>query len=163
NGGVIGGLDNQITVTLAAGGVSRFHNFAYTLRSTSRIGDTLFIHTHGDGSQQTGGAGIPHHTPPPPPDVGPARPHPARPRARPPPVGVDRLVAPAAPAPPGHFLFCRPQAPSCPADLAFGSYIVKVDTTDPDFPAGLTPSGDPDVRTARIGGRLFQDTNRSGS
>jgi len=154
NGGTIGTLDNQITVTLAAGVVSGAHNFAYTLKSTSEIGDTLYIDTNGNGSQDAGEPGIPNVTVFLYKDVdrdGSIDP------------GVDELVGTAVSDASGHYLFCSPKSASCSDDLAFGSYVVKVDTTDPDFPAGLTPNGDPDVRTARIGGRLFQDVNRSGT
>ena len=43
-----------------------------------------------------------------------------------------------------------------------GSYIVVVDTSDPDFPTAATPTGDPDLNTGTIGDFIFFDEDGDG-
>ena len=46
--------------------------------------------------------------------------------------------------------------------LAAGSYVVQVDTADPDFPSDVTATGDPDVDTGRIGDFVWLDADGNG-
>ncbi|HUP59630.1 MAG TPA: SdrD B-like domain-containing protein [Thermoanaerobaculia bacterium] len=137
-------LNNQIPVTVTAGQLSGSHNFGYTQADTSSIGDTLFYDFDEDGVQDPTEAGIPNVTVLLYEDVD---------RDGVIDAGVDNLVASTSTDASGNYLF---------TGLAAGSYIVKVDTTDPDFPTDVTPTGDPDIASGRIGDTIWLDANGNG-
>jgi hypothetical protein len=138
-------LDDRIPVTLTAGQVSGSHDFGYTLADTSQVGDTVYLDFDGDGSQDPTEAGIPNVT---------VRLYRDVDRDGTIDAGVDDLVATDVTDASGHYLF---------SDLAAGSYVVEVDTGDPDFPSGATATGDPDVNTARVGDLVYLDANGNGT
>lgn len=142
--GGTGSLNNQIPITVAANAISGAHTFGYTQSNTSSIGDTLYYDLDADSLQDVGEDGIPNVT-----------------------VwlyrdldrdgtideGVDPLYATTSTNANGSYLF---------SNLPAGSYVVKVDTTDPDFPSDVTPTGDPDLAAASIGDFIWLDSNGNG-
>lgn len=139
-------LNNAISVTLSAGQISGSHDFGYTLRTTSDIGDTVYYDLDANGVQnccnasgQPTEAGIPNVTVWLYNDVdrdGFIDP------------GVDSLLATAVTDASGKYLFQNYPA---------GSYIVKIDTST--LPAGVTVTGDPDINAATIGDLIYLDAN----
>ena len=119
-------VNNGLGITVSSGDVSGSHDFGYQKQSTSDIGNTLYQDYDGDGTQDAGEPGIPSIT-----------------------VwlyedldmdgvydpGFDQLVDTQATDGSGNYLF---------EDNDAGNYLVIVDTSDPDFPAGLAQTGDPD-------------------
>ena len=138
-------LDNQIPVTVSAGEFSGSHDFGYTLGNTSSIGDTLYIDFDADGIQDPTEDPIPNITVFLYKDVD---------RDGTIDEGVDSLLATDVTDADGKYLF---------EGLANGSYIVKVDTTDPDFPSDVTPTADPDTNAGSIGNVVWLDANGDGT
>jgi len=134
-------LNNQIPVTIVAGAISGSHNFGYTQIDNSTIGDSLYFDLDSDGVQDATEDGIPNVTVWLYEDVD---------RDGTIDVGVDEIVATTVSSSTGTYLF---------SDLPAGSYIVKVDTSDPDFPTDVTPTGDSDVSAASIGDTVWLDAN----
>ncbi|HEX7705984.1 MAG TPA: SdrD B-like domain-containing protein [Thermoanaerobaculia bacterium] len=138
-------LDNRIPITLAAGQISGSHDFGYKQIDNSAIGDRLYYDFNGNGIQDANEDGIPNVT-----------------------VwlyqdvdrdgyiddGVDTLLYTDVTDASGSYLF---------ENLPAGSYIVKIDTSDPDFPTNVTPTADPDVNGASIGDLVFYDANGNGT
>ncbi len=138
-------LNNEMTISVTAGDVSGSHRFGYTIRSSGSIGDTLFYDFNENGVQESTEGGIPLVT-----------------------VflyadydrdgvidgGVDELLFTTETNASGQYLFSQ---------LPSGSYVVKVDTTDPDFPTNVTPTGDPDISAASIGDTIYFDNNGNGA
>jgi uncharacterized repeat protein (TIGR01451 family) len=147
-------LDNRIPVTLSAGQVSGSHEFGYTLRHTSTIGDTVFLDFNGNGRQDPTEAGIPNITVWLYRDVD---------RNGTIDAGVDALIATDVTDASGRYLFGPDETGSARVDLPAGSYIVVVDTRDPDFPSNVTPTADPDVNAASLGGQIYLDASGNGS
>ena len=143
--GGTGSLDNRIPVTVAAGAISGSHNFAYTQSSTSEIGDTLYFDLDSDSLQDPGEDGIPSVTVWLYTDVD---------RDGTIDDGVDELYATDVTDASGNYLFSAVPA---------GSYVVKVDTDDPDFPTNVTATGDPDLVAASIGDFIWLDANGNGT
>lgn len=137
-------LNNQIPVTIVAGAISGSHNFGYTQSNTSTIGDTLYYDFDGDGIQDSNEGGIASVTVWLYQDVD---------RDGTIDDGVDNLYATTVTSGSGQYLF---------SSLPAGSYVVKVDTSDPDFPTETTPTGDPDLSAGSIGDQLFYDLNGNG-
>ncbi len=148
--GGTGSLNNQIPVTVASGQVSGSHDFGYTKRSVSSIGDTVYLDLDGDGVQDLAAdgtpleAGIPDVTVWLYQDVD---------RDGVVDAGLDDLLATQVTDASGQYLF---------EGLAAGSYVVQVDTADPDFPSDVTATGDPDVDTGRIGDFVWLDADGNG-
>lgn len=139
-----GGLNNEIRVDVSAGLLSGSHDFGYTKAPTADIGDTLFYDYDSDGTQDTGEPGIPNVTVSLFSDTnrdGTIDP------------GVDVLLETDETDSNGNYLF---------VDRMSASYIVVVDTSDPDFPTDVTPSGDPDTNSASIGDYIWLDANGDG-
>ncbi|HEX6100031.1 MAG TPA: SdrD B-like domain-containing protein [Thermoanaerobaculia bacterium] len=137
-------LNNQIPVTIAAGAISGAHTFGYTQRDTSAIGDSLYYDLDSDGLQDANEDGIPNVTVWLYEDVD---------RDGTIDAGVDEIVATTVTSATGTYLF---------SSLPAGSYVVKVDTSDPDFPTDVTPTGDPDIAAASIGDFIWLDANGNG-
>lgn len=142
--GGTGSLNNQIPVTVAAGAISGSHDFGYKQSDTASIGDTLYYDFDGDGIQDSTETGIANVTVELYEDVD---------RDGVIDEGVDTVVATTSTNSSGQYLF---------SSLPAGSYIVKVDTTDPDFPTDVTATGDPDLAAASIGDQLWLDANGNG-
>jgi uncharacterized repeat protein (TIGR01451 family) len=113
-----GTCDSQSGLDLAAGQVDRSRDFGY--RPPGVLGDTVWIDQDADGIRDDDEAGIPYVT-----------------------VELrDGVCTPGVDCPTtetdsdGTYAF---------GNLADGTYTVVVDTSDPDFPAGLTPVYDPDT------------------
>ncbi|HET7433543.1 MAG TPA: SdrD B-like domain-containing protein [Thermoanaerobaculia bacterium] len=138
-------LNNQIPVTVVAGAISGSHNFAYTQSDTSAIGDTLYFDFNGNGVQDSTETGIANITVWLYQDVD---------RDGSIDTGVDELYKTTVTNGSGQYLF---------SSLPAGSYIVKVDTSDSDFPTDVTATGDPDLTAASIGDQLFYDLNGNGT
>ena len=139
-------LNNQIPVTIATvGQLSGSHNFGYKQASTSQIGDTLFYDFDADGIQDATETGIPNVTVWLYQDVD---------RDGTIDTGIDPLYATTATNSSGTYLFSTVPA---------GSYVVKVDTADADFPTDVTPTGDPDISAASIGDLIWLDSNGNGT
>ena len=138
-------LNNQIPVTIAAGAISGSHDFGYTQTDAADIGDYLYYDFDGDGIFDSTESGIPNITIYLYEDVD---------RDGTIDSGVDTIVATTASDSTGHYLF---------QNFPAGSYIVKVDTTDPDFPTDVLPTGDPDLAAASIGDTIFFDQNGNGT
>jgi len=138
-------LNNEIPVSVIAGDVSGSHRFGYTIRSSGSIGDTLFFDFNENGVQDGTEAGIPDITVYLYADVD---------RDGTIDGGVDELLFTTSTDASGKYLFSL---------LPSGSYIVKVDTTDPQFPDNVTQTGDPDVKAATIGDTIYFDNNGNGA
>ena len=138
-------LNNQIPVTVAAGAISGSHDFGYTQSDTSDIGDYLYYDFDGDGIFDSAESGMPNITVYLYEDVD---------RDGTIDSGVDTIVSTQVTDSTGHYLF---------QNFPSGSYIVKVDTTDPDFPTDVLPTGDPDLAAASIGDTIFFDLNGNGT
>jgi uncharacterized repeat protein (TIGR01451 family) len=143
--GGTGSLNNSIPVTLTAGQVSGSHDFGYTQSDTADIGDYLYYDFDGDGVKDATETGIPNVTVYLYEDVD---------RDGTIDAGVDTIVSTTASDSAGHYLF---------NNFPAGSYIVKVDTTDPDFPTDVLATGDPDIVAASIGDQLYFDLNGNGA
>ena len=143
--GGTGSLNNQIPVTVAAGAISGAHSFGYTQSSTSTIGDTLYFDLDSDGLQDATEDGIPNVTVWLYTDVD---------RDGTIDDGVDTIYATDVSDASGNYLFSAVPA---------GSYVVKVDTSDPDFPTNVTPTGDADLAAASIGDFIWLDSNGNGA
>jgi len=139
--GGTGSLNNQIPVTVTAGQISGSHDFGYTQTNASDIGDYLYYDFDGDGVFDATESGIPNITVWLYEDVD---------RDGTIDAGVDTIVATTSSDSAGHYLF---------QNFAAGSYIVKVDTDDADFPTDVTATGDSDLSAASIGDTLFFDLN----
>src|SRR6185436_998498 len=127
-----------------AGAISGSHNFAYTQSDTADIGDSVFYDFDADGIQDATETGIPNITVWLYEDLdrdGTIDP------------GVDTLVATTATNGTGSYLF---------QNFPAGSYVVKVDTSDPDFPTDVTATADPDIAAASIGDFIWLDSNGNG-
>ena len=131
--GGTGSLNNQIPVTLVAGAISGSHDFGYKQSDTASIGDTLYYDFDGDGVQDATETGIANVTVFLYQDVD---------RDGTIDAGVDELLYTTSTNASGQYLFSA---------LPAGSYVVVVDTTDPDFPTNVTATGDPDLTAASIG------------
>jgi Peptidase family C25/SdrD B-like domain/GEVED domain len=142
--GGTGSLNNQIPVTVVAGQISGSHNFGYTQSDTADIGDSLFYDFDADGIQDAAETGIPSVTVWLYQDVD---------RDGTIDDGVDELVATTVTSGTGTYLF---------QNFPAGSYVVKVDTADPDFPTDVTPTADPDLAAASIGDFIWLDSNANG-
>ncbi|HVR40222.1 MAG TPA: SdrD B-like domain-containing protein, partial [Thermoanaerobaculia bacterium] len=142
--GGTGSLNNQIPVTLTAGQISGAHTFGYKQADTASIGDTLYYDFDGDGLQDASETGIANVTVWLYEDVD---------RDGTIDVGVDDIVQTTVSNSTGSYLFSAVPA---------GSYIVKVDTTDPDFPTDVDATGDPDLSAASIGDLIWLDSNGNG-
>jgi hypothetical protein len=110
--------DHQYGVTLYAGQVDRTADFGY--KPLGVIGDTLWVDGNDIGSQDAGEAGIPF---------------------------ITVTLCSALPCTGGNIVSTT--ATNADGKYSFGglgdnTYFVVVDTADPDFPAGLTQSYDPD-------------------
>ena len=138
-------LNNQIPVTVLAGEFSGSHDFGYTLGNTSSIGDTLYIDFDADGIQDATEDPIPNITVYLYADVD---------RDGTIDEGVDALLATDVTDSDGKYLF---------EGLANGSYVVKVDITDPDFPSDVTPTADPDTNAGSIGNLVWLDADGDGT
>ncbi|HYI11417.1 MAG TPA: SdrD B-like domain-containing protein [Thermoanaerobaculia bacterium] len=139
--GGTGSLNNQIPITVVAGAISGSHDFGYTQSDTADIGDSIYYDFDGDGIQDATEAGIPNVTIDLYEDVdrdGTIDP------------GVDEIIQTTSSDASGAYLF---------QNLPAGSYIVKVDTTDPDFPTEVTATGDPDLTASSIGDLIWLDAD----
>jgi Peptidase family C25/SdrD B-like domain/GEVED domain len=143
--GGTGNLNNQIPVTVAAGAISGSHNFGYTQSDTADIGDSLYYDFDGDGVQDATEAGIPNITVWLYQDVD---------RDGTIDDGVDELIATTTSNGTGNYLFQNYPA---------GSYVVVVDTDDPDFPTDVLPTADPDLATGSIGDLIWLDSDGDGA
>jgi hypothetical protein len=137
-------LNNQIPVTVTAGAISGSHDFGYKQADTAAIGDTLYYDFDGDGVQDTNEGGIANVTVWLYTDVD---------RDGSIDSGADTIFATTSTDSSGKYLFS-----SVPA----GSYVVKVDTTDADFPSDVASTGDPDLSAASIGDLVWYDANGNG-
>lgn len=142
--GGTGSLDDRITVTVTGGQISGAHTFGYTQSDTADIGDSVYFDFNANGVQDSAELGIPNITVWLYEDVD---------RDGTIDAGVDDLVATTSTDASGNYLF---------ENFPAGSYVVKVDTTDPDFPTDVTPTGDPDVSAASIGDFIWLDANGDG-
>ena len=142
--GTEGALDNRIPITVDQGETSGSHDFGYTLDTTSAIGDRVWYDFDGDGVQDLGENGMPDVTVWLYSDVD---------RDGVIDVGVDELLATDVTDADGYYLF---------EGLSEGSYIVVVDTDDPDFPSGVTATADPDIWAGTIGDRVWYDFDGDG-
>jgi len=142
--GGTGSLNDQIPVTVAAGEFSGSHDFGYTLDDTSSIGDTLYFDFDGDGSLDASESGIPNITVWLYRDID---------RDGGIDAGADYLVGTDVTDADGKYLF---------EELPGGSYVVVVDTADPDFPTHTTATGDPDINAASIGDKVWLDSDGDG-
>lgn len=138
-------LNNEIVVSVLAGDISSGHRFGYTIRSSGSIGDTLFYDFNENGVQDATEGGIPNVTVSLYADVD---------RDGTIDAGVDEVLATTVTSANGQYLFSL---------LPAGSYIIVVDTADPDFPDNVTPTADPDVKAASIGDTIFYDANGNGT
>lgn len=143
--GGTGSLNNQIPVTVTAGQISGSHDFGYTQLNASDIGDYLYCDFDADGVKDATEQGIPNVTVWLYEDVD---------RDGVIDAGVDTIVATTASDSAGHYLF---------SNFAAGSYVVKVDTSDADFPNDVTATGDPDIVAASIGDTIYFDLNANGT
>lgn len=121
-----GSINNRITFTAVAGTLSGSHDFGFRKVGTYTLGDTLYYDWNGDGTQQpTSEEGIPNVT-----------------------VYLyedsngsgsidpgDALVATTSTNASGYYQF---------TGLPAATYMVLVATDDPDFPAGVVQTQDPD-------------------
>jgi uncharacterized repeat protein (TIGR01451 family) len=127
-----GACDDTYTVTVTRGQISGSHDFGYTASGDTAIGDTVYYDWDGDGMQDSGEEGIPDIT------VylyedsnGNGRVDPA----------VDALISTTVTAdgtgiyPSGYYTF---------TGLPAGTYLVIVDTSDPQFPSHVLQTQDPD-------------------
>ena len=143
--GGTGSLNNQIPVTVSAGDLSGSHDFGYTQAPTADIGDTLYYDFDGDGARDPGEAGVPNVTVSLYSDAnrdGTIDP------------GVDIILATDITDSDGKYLF---------EELPNASYIVVVDTADPDFPTDVSATGDPDTNSASIGDFIWFDADGDGN
>lgn len=104
---------------LRAGEVDRTADFGY--QPTAYLGDTLWVDGDNDGVRDTGEGGIPYIT--------------VRLCAD---AGCGTVIATTTTDAAGYYSF---------GGIANGAYFLVPDTTDPDFPAGLTNTYDPDGTT----------------
>jgi hypothetical protein len=144
-GGTVGALNNAISVVVTPAGIFGSQDFGYTLSATSDIGDTVFFDFDGDGVQDPTETGIPDITVYLYQDVD---------RDGVIDDGVDQVIATDVTDASGRYLF-----PDNPA----GSYIVVVDTADPDFPSNTTATADPDLWSGAIGDLVWLDLNGNGT
>lgn len=142
--GGTGSLNRQIPVTVAAGAISGAHTFGFTQDETSSIGDSLYFDFNANGVQDLTETGIPNVT---------VRLYTDVDRDGTIDAGVDTLLLTTVSDAAGLYRF---------DGLPAGSYIVQVDTSDPDFPSGVTPTGDPDLSAASIGDLIYLDSNANG-
>lgn len=142
--GGTGSLDNQIPVTVTAGTLSGSHNFGYTMKDTSSIGDTLYYDFNANGAQDATEAGIPSVT------VWLYRDADRDGRID---ASTDTIVQTTVTGVSGKYLF---------SGVPAGSYIVKVDTADLDFATDVTATGDPDINHASIGDLVWFDLDGDG-
>lgn len=108
--------DNSTTLNLALGQVDRSRDFGY--QPSAFIGDTLWIDADNDGVRDPGEAGIPNVT--------------VRLCAD---AACTTVISTTSTDSNGNYSF---------GNVANGTYFVSVLTTDPDMPAGLTNTYDPD-------------------
>jgi len=120
-----GTINNQITVTPAAGVISGSHNFGWQATGTASVGDLLYYDWNGDGVKDANEEGIPNIT-----------------------MylyidsnnngeydyGTDIYRASTVTNTNGDYLF---------SNLPPGNYIVWVDENDPDFPNSSSQTADP--------------------
>ena len=121
-----GSVNNRITFTAVAGTLSGSHDFGFRKTGPYTIGDTLYYDWNGDGMQQTASEeGIPNVTVHLYEDVNSN--------------GIidpeDAYIASTVTNGSGFYQF---------TNLAAGGYLVIVATDDPDFPAGVVQTQDPD-------------------
>jgi uncharacterized repeat protein (TIGR01451 family) len=115
------------TITLVAGQISGSYDFGYRRSGTLTIGDTLYNDWDGDGTQDGGvDEGIPNV------DVLLYEDTNANGIVD---AGIDALIATQTTGTNGTYSF---------ANLAAGSYLVAVNTADPQFPAVAIQTQDPD-------------------
>lgn len=144
--GGTGDLDNEIAIAdLTSGSISGSHDFGYTQKDTSNIGDTLYIDFNGNGILDSGEEGIANVTVYLYKDVD---------RDGKIDDGVDALIKTDVTDSSGNYLF---------EDLPNGSYLVKVDTSDSDFPDKTTATADPDINSGSIGDQVWLDANGDGN
>ncbi len=120
-----GSINNRITFTAVAGTLSGSHDFGFRKTGSYTLGDTLYYDWDGDGTQDGNEEGIPDVTVQLYEDVngnGIIDPE-------------DAFIASTATNGSGFYEF---------TNLAAGSYLVLVATDDPDFPAGVVQTQDPD-------------------
>lgn len=108
--------DNRTTLNLNLGQIDRSRDFGY--QPTAFIGDTVWIDTNANGVRDPGEAGIGSIT--------------VRLCAD---AGCTTVIATTATDADGYYTF---------GNVNNGTYFVRVDLTDPQFPAGLTNTYDPD-------------------
>lgn len=111
--------DNSTTLNLNLGQIDRSRDFGY--QPTAFIGDTVWIDTNANGVRDPGEAGIGAIT--------------VRLCAD---AGCVTVIATTATDADGYYTF---------GNVSNGTYFVRVDTADPQFPAGLTNTYDPDGTT----------------
>ncbi|MGC8960620.1 MAG: SdrD B-like domain-containing protein [Chloroflexia bacterium] len=120
-----GSINNCISFTAQAGALSGSHDFGFRKTGSYTLGDTLYYDWDGDGTQDSNEEGIPNVT-----------------------VSLyedangngsidpeDALISTTVTSGSGYYRF---------TGLPAGSYLVAVDTNDPDFPAGVVETQDPD-------------------
>jgi hypothetical protein len=118
---------NKVTTTSIVAGGSATADFSYYKTGAYTIGDTVYFDVDGDGTQDAGEEGIPNVTVYLYEDAngnGVVD------------VGTDALLGGQSTSANGTYLYT-----SWPT----GNYIVVVDRTDPDLPAGAVCTGDPDA------------------
>ncbi len=121
-----GTINNQIVQTLTAGQISGSHDFGFRRSGSSSIGDTLYYDWSGDGIQQPASEeGIKNVT---------VRLYRDANNNGVIDAGSDPFVAATVTSINGTYLF---------SSLPAGNYIVAVDTADPDFPASMYQTADP--------------------
>jgi hypothetical protein len=143
-------LNNQLPVTTPSSGPTGSHDFGYTKKDTASIGDTLFIDANANGFQDLNPDGSPKEPGIPNVTVWLYR---DVDRDGAIDTGADALVATTSTDGNGKYLF---------SNLAAGSYVVKVDTSDAQFPLNVVATTDPDVSTGRIGDSVYFDANADG-
>ena len=113
--------DNQYGVSLYAGQVDRSADFGY--QPSAYLGDTLWIDSDNDGIRDAGESGIPYIT------VW---------LCSTTPCNASTAVMTTTTDTAGYYAF---------GNIPNGSYTLGVNTSDPDFPVGLTNTYDPDGTT----------------
>ncbi len=120
-----GTINNQITVSPAAGVISGSHNFGWQSTGTASVGDLLYYDWDGDGVKDANEEGIPNITMYLYIDVNNNGEYD---------FGTDVYRAQTVTNASGGYLF---------SNLPPGNYVVWVDENDPDFPPSFSQTADP--------------------